>query len=107
MAIINFNLAQNSAPIADALLYMRVYSTMSSPILYTSPAPTVSMTSPGLAVARRLFSISPKLSKKRLPGIWRAKSAEEIWSVLVSLAAYISGEVGYVGAAQLLYEVIE
>ena len=62
-------------------------ATRRSPILYTSPAPTVRIMSPGLAVARSVFS-SSALSAKKMPfGSSRAMSADEMPMVFFSRAA--------------------
>ena len=62
-------------------------STRCSPILYTSPAPTVRMMSPGCAVSRRLRSMSAKSGQNMLPSMCVARSAEEMPSVFCSRAA--------------------
>ena len=49
--------------------FFQASSTRCSPILYTSPAPTVRMMSPGSSVSRRDFSSSSKDGKKRAPSI--------------------------------------
>jgi hypothetical protein len=58
-----------------------------SPILYTSPAPTVRMMSPGSAMTRSACSISAKVGKNTALGSFSASSAEDIPPGLVSRAA--------------------